>query len=200
MRAASGEARQDGVRRGQRRREAEACCPGLVVLDADPAAEARAFETVARATETITPGVVLERPGVLHFPTRGPSRYYGGDDGLTGQVLAALTAIGVTDVRVGVADGPFAARLAARAADPGHADVVPPGATPPFLAPWPVDVLDDPELASLLTRLGLSRLGAFAALPPRRSWLVSDRREPAPTDSPAGSTSTPPRLYHHRRS
>ena len=32
--------------------------------------------------EPITPGIVLERPGVLTFLTRGPSRYFGGDDAL----------------------------------------------------------------------------------------------------------------------
>jgi protein ImuB len=44
--------------------------------------------------------------------------------------------------------------------------VVAPGDTPAFLAPWPVAVLDDDELAALLRRLGLSHLGDFAALPP----------------------------------
>src|SRR6476660_9224150 len=59
---------------------------GLVVRAAS--AEARAFESVARATEVITPRIVLERPGLLAFPTRGPSRYFGGDAGLAARVPA----------------------------------------------------------------------------------------------------------------
>jgi protein ImuB len=84
--------------------------------------------------------------------------------------LDAVRAIGITDARVGVADGGFAAALAAKAAQPGAAYVVPPGASPGFLAPWPVAVLDDTEhagdaLGDLLVRLGLRTLGAFASLP-----------------------------------
>lgn len=166
VRAASSDARVEGVRRGLRRREAEARCPGLVVVDADPAAEARAFEAVARATEAITPGVVLERPGVLTFPTRGPARYFGGDEGLSAGVVDALAAAGVPEARIGIADGPFATRLAARRAGPGGACIVTPGETPSFLAPWPVTTLDDTgDLPDLLVRLGLHRLGDFAALP-----------------------------------
>ena len=93
VRAASSEARADRVRLGLRRREAEARCPGLSVVEADPAAEARAFEAAAGVTEPITPGVVLERPGVLSFPTRGPSRYFGGDEPLARTVLDALAEI-----------------------------------------------------------------------------------------------------------
>ena len=165
VRAASSEARVEGVRRGLRCREAEARCPGLVVCDADLAAEARAFETVARATESITPGIVLDRPGTLTFPTRGPSRYFGGDDGLSRRVLDAVAAVGLPDARVGIADGPFAARLAARAAPPGDAQVVAPGDTPAFLAPWPVSVLEADDLPALLAELGLRCLGDFAQLP-----------------------------------
>jgi protein ImuB len=165
--AASAEARSEGVTPGLRRREAEARCPGLVVVDADPGADARAFETVARATEAITPRVVLDRPGLLGFPTRGPSRYFGGDAALAARVLAEVRAVGVAAARVGVADGGFAARLAARVAAPGDVHVVDPGDAPAFLAGWPVEALGgtDAELAALLTRLGLTTLGAFAALP-----------------------------------
>ena len=165
--AASAEARAEGVTPGLRRREAEARCPGLVVVDADPGAEARAFEAVARATEAVTPRIVLDRPGRLDFPTRGPSRYFGGDATLADRVLAEVAAVGVAEARVGVADGAFAARLAARLAGPGGAHVVDPGAAPRFLADWPVGALggDDAALADLLVRLGLPTLGAFAALP-----------------------------------
>jgi protein ImuB len=168
VRAASAEARAVGVRRGMRRREAEAQCPDAVCVDADEALEARTFEIVARAVETFTPRVVLDRPGLCAFATRGPSRYFGGDDALATRVhddvAAALDDPGA-DVRIGVADGGFTARLAARSAAPHAAFVVEPGASAAFCAPWPVAVLDDPELASLLVRLGLPTLGAVAALP-----------------------------------
>lgn len=180
--AASAQARAAGVTTGLRRREAEARCAELVLVERDPAAEACAFESVARATEPITPAVVLERPGVLTFPTRGPSRYFGGDDALAARVLETIAALGVSDVRVGIADGVFAARLATRRAEPGASgpgaskpgasNVVAPGKSPLFLAPWPVVVLRGlmgdsagDALTSLLVRLGLRTLGDFAALP-----------------------------------
>src|SRR5204862_7945658 len=45
-------------------------------------------------------------------------------------------------------------------------EVVPPEGSSAFLSPWPVSTLGDPELTSLLVRLGLPTLGAVAALPP----------------------------------
>jgi protein ImuB len=168
VRAASAEARAVGVRRGMRRREAEAQCPDAACVDADEAFEARTFEIVARAVETFTPRVVLDRPGLCAFATRGPSRYFGGDDALAtrvlGDVAAALDDV-AADVRIGIADGGFTALLAARSAAPHAPFVVEPGGSAAFCAPWPVAVLDDPELASLLVRLGLPTLGAVAALP-----------------------------------
>jgi len=172
--AVSSEARAEGITIGIRRREAEARGAGLVVVDRDPAAEARVFETVARAMEPITPAVVLERPGVLSFSTRGPARYFGGDEQLAGRVVDAAGEAGASDARVGIADGTFAARLATRAAGPERVLVVAPGTTAAFLAPWPVAVLgqtfgdrpdDGAAFADLLTRLGLRTLGDLAALP-----------------------------------
>ncbi len=158
--AVSAEARDAGVRIGNRQREAEAACPGIVILAVDPADEARVFEPVARAVESITPRVVMDRPGVLSFPTRGPSRYHGGDGGLAERIRDAVGTAGIVELRIGIADGGFAARLAAR-----RSVIVPAGETPTFLACWPVGALGDAALADLLTRLGLRTLGAFAALP-----------------------------------
>ncbi|WP_380284423.1 hypothetical protein [Kitasatospora purpeofusca] len=75
--------------------------------------------------------------------------------------------------QVGVADGLFAAVLAARAGV-----LVPAGRTAEFLAPYPVAALGDAELAELLDRLGLPTVGAFAALP---AESVADRFGPAGT-------------------
>jgi protein ImuB len=159
-------ARAEGVQVGLRRREAQARCPEVLVLDHDPLRDARAFEVVAGAVEAVTPRVELTRPGLCSFPTRGPSRYFGGDEALAGRVAALVAAAVPGPSRVGVADGPFAAALAA-----GRGVVVPPGETPAFLAPQPVTVLDDPDLTDVLTRLGLATLGDLAALP--RADLVA---------------------------
>ena len=173
VRAASAEARALGVTRGMRRREAEAQCPGVVCIDTDESLEARAFEVVARAIEVLTPRLVLDRPGLCAFMTRGPSRYFGGDEALAARVHEAVVgALGETDpdirandVRVGIADGGFAARLATRRARAGAPFVVDAGTSAAFCAPWPVAVFDDEALESLLVRLGLRTLGDVAALP-----------------------------------
>ncbi len=61
------------------------------------------------------------------------------------------------------------AGAAGRAGTAGRAGaagvIVAPGETPAFLAPYPVSVLDIPELADLLPRLGIWTLGDFARLP-----------------------------------
>jgi len=85
--ACSHAARTHGVRRGQRRREAQAACPQLVVLPRDEAAEARVFEPVVAALEAIAPGVEITRPGLAAIGVRGPTRYFGGETG----VLHALS-------------------------------------------------------------------------------------------------------------
>jgi protein ImuB len=166
VRAASVEARAEGVARGMRRREAEARCAGVVVVDVDEHLEARSFEAVARAVESFTPRVVLQRPGLLTFPTLGPARYFGGDDALAARVHGAVAGVlgDPAAVRLAVADGAFAAGLAARRAVLGPV-VVPPGESARFLAPFPVATLGDDVLADLLVRLGVRTLGDLAALP-----------------------------------
>ena len=57
--ACSHAARTAGVRRGLRRREAQGHCPELAVLPRNEAAEARIFEPVVAALESIAPGVEI---------------------------------------------------------------------------------------------------------------------------------------------
>jgi protein ImuB len=166
--ATSPAARADGVEVGHRRREAQGRCPGLEVLEHDPGRDARAFEAVAGALERFTPRIELSRPGLAAFPTRGPSRYFGGDVALAEAVAAAVDGVVVGagwpgSAGVGVADGAFTAR---HAAEPGRVTVVERGGSPAHLAPLPVAVLDRAELADVLVRLGLRTLGAFATLDP----------------------------------
>ncbi|HEX7165350.1 MAG TPA: DNA polymerase Y family protein [Acidimicrobiales bacterium] len=166
--ACSAAARHEGVTRGLRRREAQARCPELVVLDDDPARDARAFEPVVAALDGVCPRIEIVRPGVCAFLARGPSRYFGGDAAVAEVTLErAAGAARPAACRVGIAEGRFAAGLAARNADaPAPWVAVAPGETRAFLAPFPVRVLDRPELADLLVRLGIRTLGDLSALPP----------------------------------
>lgn len=163
--ACSAAARAEGVRRGLRLREAQARCPELRVLRYDPALDARAFEPVLTGLESTLPGVHPLRPGTVAVPARGPARYYGGELAAAMTVLAAASELGVAEARVGVADGLFAAERAARVSDGrSRVTIVPEGEAARFLAPLPVRLLEQPELAQLLPRLGIRTLGEFAAL------------------------------------
>jgi protein ImuB len=160
--AVSPAARAEGVTVDMRRREAQARCPDLVVLQHDPARDARAFEPLVAAIEPLTPRVEVGPPGRCAFPTRGPARYFGGDEPLAARARSLVHDVlgDRAPVQVGIADGPFAAELAA------HDDlVVPAGASAAFLAPQPLSTLNRPELVDVLHRLGLRTLGDLAALP-----------------------------------
>jgi protein ImuB len=176
--ARSPAAAADGVTTGQRRRDAQRCCPDAALLDHDPDRDARAFEPVVRAIGRFAPRLEVVEPGWLCLGARGPSRYFGGDAALAAQLVDAVrgtvggggggTERGGFDIGVGIADGRFASAVAARRA--GRAPiVVPPEGSPAFLAPLPVAWLHltgeaDPELVGLLARMGLARLGDLAAV------------------------------------
>lgn len=174
--ACSAVARAAGVRRGLRRREAQARCPELVVLAADADRDARLFEAVAAAVEEVAPGVEVLRPGMVALAARGPTRYFGGEPAVAERLVDHVADRAGVECQVGIADGIFTAALAAH-----RGQVVPAGGGARFLAPLGIgelcrdpeldDTPDAPaararaELVDLLARLGIATLGAFAALP-----------------------------------
>ena len=164
----NGPARSEGVRRGQRRRDAQARCPELVLLPANPDRDARAFEPVLALVEDLRPGVAALRPGLL--AVRAPGSWYGTETAAAATACQALVESGVWDVRVGIADDLFTAEQAARTADVQSWVVVPDGRSASFLRDLPVLVLQDDgrrgrDLVGLLQRLGLRTLGDLADLP-----------------------------------
>ncbi|WP_091638749.1 DNA polymerase Y family protein [Micromonospora pallida] len=158
--ACSERARADGVRRGLRRREAQGRCPGLTVVEYDPSRDARAFEPVVAAVEDLVAGVEVIRPGACAVAARGPARYFGGEEAAAERIIEHVAQTCAVESQIGIADGTFAAGLAARTGQ-----VVAPGGTPEFLAALPIEALGRPALADLLRRLGIRTLGDFAALP-----------------------------------
>jgi len=180
--ACSPSARAEGVRLRQRRREAEAVCPGLVFAGEDMARDVRVFEAVVSAVAAFTPRVEVSRPGVCSLPVRGPARYFGGESSLAAQLTEAVegivSALNGPPCRIGIADSPFVARLAAQAAgrtagggrgeaeahSGGNVLIIPPGHAAAWLADLPVGALGRRDLADLLNRLGIRRLGEFAVM------------------------------------
>ena len=107
----------------------------------------RDFEGVVTALEAVTPLIELTDPGTCAFAARGPSRYFGGDKALVHEVVRrtqrALQTLGNPGpVRVGLADGPFAARVAAFR-EKALVTVVAPGSSATFLRGFSVHGRDD---------------------------------------------------------
>ncbi len=140
-------------------------CPDL--LDEGPRGEeARRFSRVLARAGELCPWVQPVRLGVGALPARGPARFFGGEEAVVARLAELFDEMG-EEVTIGVADGLFAAALAARSEL-----IVPPGGSGDFLAPWSVATLARPDLAVTLQRLGITTLGQFAALPVAN---VSDR-------------------------
>ncbi|MBU2665658.1 DNA polymerase Y family protein [Actinoplanes bogorensis] len=158
--ACSEAARREGVRRGLRRREAQSRCPQVEAVEHDPGRDARAFEPVVAAVEEVAPGVEVIRPGACALAARGPSRYFGGEEAAAERIVEQVAESCEVESQVGIAEGVFAAGLAARAGR-----VIPVGETSEFLRGQPIEAIERPGLTDLLKRLGLKTLGEFAALP-----------------------------------
>ena len=167
--AATPAARAEGVREGLRRREAQSRCPSVRIVEGDRGRDARAWEPVVAAVESLSPAVEVISAGELVLATRGPSRYFGGDAALGELTCRTVNeaAAGQEGCLVGIADGRFAASLAARAAGAQRVVVVGPGESRRWLAPQPVGCLGAgyEDLADLLVRLGIRTLGELSRLP-----------------------------------
>lgn len=168
--ACSATARSGGVRRGLRRREAQARCPEVHVAAADSDRDARFFEAVTVAVDDVVPRAEVLRPGLLVLPVRGAARYFGSEQAAGERLVDAVAAAGV-ECQVGIADqlatAVFAAR-SGRVVDPGTDGQFLSGLSIRQLAAEPS--LSGPgrqELADLLWRMGIRTFGQFAALPGR---------------------------------
>jgi protein ImuB len=215
------EALTAGVAVGMRTRAARAAMPHAIVIESDRDRETALFELVAAAVDTVAAGVDVLRPGVLLMAARGPARHQGGEAELAEKIIDAVADLTGWDCSVGIADGPFAALLAARSGR-----IVRPGRSGEYLAPHGIGALGDApvdpgwghrdtsaaggpgsahersehlDLAGtidLLERLGITTLGQFAALP---SASVQDRFGPEVAQLhvlAGGGEVTPPAAHH----
>lgn len=168
IRVCSPEARRAGVRRGMRVRQAQAVCPGLVVLAEDADRDGRIFESVAAGLDDVASTVEVLRPGLVIVDAGAAGRFHG-SEGVAVEMLVDAAARRGVDAAVGVADEIATALIAARV---GEGRVVPPGGSREFLAAQPVGLLAaetslqcGAALVDSFRQLGVRTLGELADLP-----------------------------------
>ena len=171
--AASEETLTFGVVPGMALRQAEHLCPHATFVLPDLEATARIRELISSVLYDLAPVVEVRDEGIAWLDVSGVVR--------AGESIRAARhrlkrAIG-REPRLGLAPGPFSARLAAARARPGRLMRVDDARA--FLAPLPSRLLPlDVEQLERLDLLGLRTLGAVAAIGPREleSQLGRDGR------------------------
>jgi nucleotidyltransferase/DNA polymerase involved in DNA repair len=160
--AASDEALPFGVLPGMVLRQAEHLCPQAVFVLPDPEATLRIRELISSALYDLAPVVEVRDVGIAWLDVSGVVR---AGESIREARRRLLKAIG-REPRLGLAPGPFSARLAAARARPGR--LVQVDDAKAFLSPLSSHELQlDSEQMERLDLLGLRTLGAVAALGPR---------------------------------
>lgn len=167
--ACSAEAQAEGVRVGQRLREAQSSCPTLQLVPDQPERDQRVFSTVLQHLADTVATVSVVDAGMVVCRARGLARYYGSENAAAEALRQAVANSPVpTPSRAGIADSLFTAQQAAKrgTSEREPVCVVEPGADADFLAPLPVAVLGDSHLATLLGKLGVNTLAEFSQMNP----------------------------------
>jgi protein ImuB len=160
--AVSEEALPFSVEPGIPVRQAEHLCPHATLLASEPIEADRLRERIAAALYDLAPCVEVRVEGIAWLDLEGvPSPSVS----IREARRRMRTAIG-REPRLGLAPGPFSARLAAARARPGRLLKIDDARA--FLAPLPTRELSlDAEQMERLDLLGLRTLGAVAAIGPR---------------------------------
>ena len=160
--AASEEAMSFGVVPEMPMRQAEHLCPQATFIAPHPGAAVKLRELIASALYDLAPIVEVREEGMAWLDLTGiASPAFS-----IREARRRLRQASGREPRLGLASGPFVARLAAARARPGRLLQVDDARS--FLAPRPVRELDlDPEQLERLDLLGLRTLGAVAAIGPR---------------------------------
>jgi protein ImuB len=159
-------ARRAGLVPGLTLPQARSFLPSLSTRLRDPECERAAQETLLEVAARFSPRVEDAGDGIVYVETWNAERHFPGAeperDG--GRALIAAARRAGLDAQVGIA----ATKLVARVAAASHPSptLVATGEEASFLAPLPLRRLEpEPDLASLLSRWGLTTIGDFARLP-----------------------------------
>ncbi|MBB4215227.1 protein ImuB [Rhizobium sp. BK212] len=160
--AADDAARKVGVRTGMAAAKAQAMFRNLMLVDADPAADAAALERIALWALTVySPIVAVDGIDGIVMDTEGADHLQGGEEPMLSRVANQCRAKGLT-ARVAVADTWGAAHACARAINRETVNV-PRGETARVVERLPISLLRLPEkIVSDLRTLGFRAIGELA--------------------------------------
>ncbi|MCM2471306.1 Y-family DNA polymerase [Agrobacterium vitis] len=147
-----------GLRTGMPVAKAQALAPDLVVVDADPRADAQGLEKLALwALQRLSPVVMADPPDGIVIDTTGADHLHGGEAVMLTSIVQRFAASGV-EARAALADTWGAAHAAARFATRSTV-IIPPGDTGPFLRRLPIAALRlQPDVVACLRTLGFERI------------------------------------------
>lgn len=145
--------------------KAQVLVPGLVVREADMAADAEALERLAVwLLQRLAPIVATDPPDGIVIDSTGADHLHGGEQAMLEALLGRLAVAGVT-ARVAIADSWGAAHALARfVARPVH--IAPSGHGSSILEPLPLEALRlPPAMSAELRVLGFDRIRDLLAQP-----------------------------------
>lgn len=163
--AADAVAQAAGLRVGMPATKAQALVQGLVIQDADPAADAEALDRLAVwLLQRYAPIVAADPPDGVVIDSTGADHLHGGEAAMLGAIVTRLATSGLA-ARVAVADTWGAAHALARCAARPML-VIPPGGSASALAPLPLGALRLPyDVVAGLRVLGFDRIADLMAQP-----------------------------------
>jgi DNA polymerase-4/protein ImuB len=188
--ACSPEAMARGVHPGMSLREVLVVDPETVVLNANPVAYRRTFETLLQRLSHHSPGIEAGELGCVYIDLRGLTRQAGGLDALASALLRSIPPI--LRPHLGMATTKFTALVAAQHGRAGQVHKVPAAYATAFLAPHSVDLLPVSDaMKQQLHRLGIEQLRDLTRLPlakvqsrfgveGRRGWELANGQDREP--------------------
>ena len=158
-------ARSAGLRIGMPAAKVQALVPGLILRDADPAADAKALDRLGLwALQRYAPIAAADPPDGLVIDATGAAHLHGGEDALLKGLVARLAASGIV-ARVAIANSWGAAYAFARYGAQATL-VIPAGDSAKTLLDLPIAALRLPKtMVEDLSVLGFARIGELAAKP-----------------------------------
>ena len=162
--AADAAARTAGIRLGMPASKAQALIVGLIVMDAEPEADADALDRLALWALRYSPIVAPDPPDGLVFETAGADHLHGGEAAMLANMADRLREVGVA-TRIAVADSWGAAHALARFS-PRPITIVPPGESGAAVLPLRIAALRLPaEILDSLGQLGFETISDLVDKP-----------------------------------